>query len=69
MAKPCRSGLFVIWLLIVLLCGAPIFAVLGGLALALFWQEGQPLAAVPLSHYQITVNPSLPACRCLRWPD
>jgi len=52
---------FIIWLLIVLLCGAPIFAVLGGLALALFWSEGQPLAAVPLSHYQITVNPSLPA--------
>ena len=52
---------FAVWLLIVLLCGAPVFAVLGGLALALFWQEGQPLAAVPLSHYQITVNPSLPA--------
>ena len=50
-----------IWLVFVLFCGAPIFAVLGGLALALFWQEGQPLASVPLSHYQITVNPSLPA--------
>ncbi|MCB1955477.1 MAG: TRAP transporter large permease subunit [Rhodocyclaceae bacterium] len=48
-------------LLALLACGAPIFAVLGGLALALFWSEGQPLAAVPLSHYQITVNPSLPA--------
>ncbi len=48
-------------LLGMLLCGAPVFAVLGGLALALFWSEGQPLAAVPLSHYQITVNPSLPA--------
>jgi tripartite ATP-independent transporter DctM subunit len=44
-----------------LLAGAPVFAVLGGLALALFWQDGQPLASVPLSHYQITVNPSLPA--------
>jgi tripartite ATP-independent transporter DctM subunit len=52
---------FAIWLIAVLFCGAPIFAVLGGLALALFWQEGQPLASVPLSHYQITVNPSLPA--------
>lgn len=50
-----------IWLLAILLAGAPIFAVLGGLALALFWQEGQPLASVPLSLYQITVNPSLPA--------
>jgi len=44
-----------------LLTGAPIFAVLGGLALALFWTEGMPLASVALSHYQITVNPSLPA--------
>jgi tripartite ATP-independent transporter DctM subunit len=49
------------FLLALLLAGAPIFAVLGGLALALFWSEGQPLASVPLSHYQITVNPSLPA--------
>ena len=44
-----------------LFAGAPIFAMLGGLALALFWQEGLPLASVALSHYQITVNPSLPA--------
>jgi tripartite ATP-independent transporter DctM subunit len=35
--------------------------VLGGLALALFWQDALPLASIPLSHYQITVNPSLPA--------
>ncbi len=48
-------------LVLILLCGAPIFAVLGGLALALFWQDGLPLASVALSHYQITVNPSLPA--------
>ena len=37
------------------------FAVLGGLALALFWSDGLPLASIALSHYQITVNPSLPA--------
>ena len=59
------SALF-IWpallaLLAALLCGAPIFAVLGALALALFWQDGLPLASIALSHYQITVNPSLPA--------
>ena len=52
---------FAVALLAALLAGAPIFAVLGGLALGLFWSEGQPLASVPLSHYQITVNPSLPA--------
>jgi C4-dicarboxylate transporter DctM subunit len=48
-------------LVFILMCGAPIFAVLGGLALALFWQDSLPLASVALSHYQITVNPSLPA--------
>ncbi len=48
-------------LLLALLAGAPIFAVLGGLALALFWSDALPLASVALSHYQITVNPSLPA--------
>jgi C4-dicarboxylate transporter DctM subunit len=50
-----------LWIAAVLLAGAPIFAALGGLALALFWMGGSPLAAVALSHYQITVNPSLPA--------
>jgi len=48
-------------LLLMAVFGAPIFAVLGGLALALFWSEGLPLASIALSHYQITVNPSLPA--------
>lgn len=48
-------------LLAALLAGAPIFSALGGLALLLFWQDGMPLASVALSHYQITVNPSLPA--------
>ena len=44
-----------------LIAGAPIFACLGALALALLASEGLPIASVPLSHYQITVNPSLPA--------
>ena len=48
-------------LLVMAVCGAPIFAVLGSLALALFWSDGLPLASIALSHYQITVNPSLPA--------
>lgn len=48
-------------LLAALLCGAPIFVAIGGLALALFASDGLPLASIALSHYQITVNPSLPA--------
>ena len=51
----------VLVLVAALLCGAPIFVVLGGLALVLFASEGLPLASIALSHYQITVNPSLPA--------
>jgi tripartite ATP-independent transporter DctM subunit len=48
-------------LLALLLSGTPIFAVLGGLGLLLLGHEGLPLASLALSHYQITVNPSLPA--------
>ena len=51
----------VLLLLALLLTGTPIFAVLGGLALLLLGHEGLPLASLALSHYQITVNPSLPA--------
>ena len=51
----------VLGLIVLLLLGTPIFAVLGALALALFWTDGLPLASVPISQYQITVNPSLPA--------
>ena len=58
---PLPLPVVIVWLVLALLGGAPIFTVLGGLALALFAHEGQPLASVPLSHYQITVNPSLPA--------
>ena len=46
---------------IFLALGGPIFLVLGALAWVLFAQESIPLASLALSHYQITVNPSLPA--------
>ena len=52
---------YVLLLVAALLCGAPIFVVLGGMALVLFASDGLPLASIALSHYQITVNPSLPA--------
>ena len=48
-------------LVLMLLLGAPIFVVMGGLALALLSIDALPLASLSLSHYQITVNPSLPA--------
>ena len=41
--------------------GAPIFAVLGGAALVMFWRHDAPIASVALDHYRMVVNPSLPA--------
>lgn len=47
-------------LLLATVLGAPVFTMLGGAALILFWAEGTPIAAVPISHYSLVVNPSLP---------
>jgi len=41
--------------------GAPVFAVLSGTALFLFWQHDGPIASVALDHYRLVVNPTLPA--------
>lgn len=41
--------------------GAPIFVMLGGAALILFWGAGLPIASIPIDHYRLVVNPSLPA--------
>lgn len=41
--------------------GMPIFAVLGGVALVLFWGEYSPIASVALDHYRMVVNPTLAA--------
>jgi C4-dicarboxylate transporter DctM subunit len=42
------------------LLGAPVFAAIGGVALLLFWSDGLPIASLPLDHYRLVVNPSLP---------
>ena len=47
-------------LLLATVLGAPVFTTLGGAALILFWAEDVPIAAVPLTHYSLVVNPSLP---------
>jgi len=41
--------------------GAPIFAAIGGAALILLWTQGEPIASIPLNHYSLTTNPTLPA--------
>ncbi len=41
--------------------GAPIFVLLGGAGLILFWGNDLPIAAMPVEHYRLVVNPTLPA--------
>lgn len=47
-------------LLVVTLLGAPVFTAIGGAALILFWADGSAIAAIPLKHYSLVTNPSLP---------
>ncbi len=51
----------VLLLLVATALGLPIFAVLGGAALLLFWTSGIPVAAVPVETYRLTAQPMLPA--------
>lgn len=41
--------------------GAPIFALLGGAAVFLFWGSWNPLESIALSHYSLSTNPTIPA--------
>jgi tripartite ATP-independent transporter DctM subunit len=49
-----------IGLLAAVILGAPIFALLGGAALILFWGGGTPIASLSLTHYSMVTNPMLP---------
>ena len=49
-----------ITLFVVSLLGAPAFVTLGGTAMILFAGAGQPIAAIPIAHYTLVTNPSLP---------
>lgn len=40
--------------------GAPIYSAIGGAALILFWSHDLPVEAVPLKHYSLTTNDTLP---------
>ena len=51
-------GLVALFVAVVL--GAPIFVMLGGAALILFWGEDLPIASVSLTHYSMVTNPTLP---------
>ena len=48
-------------LAIATLLGAPIFTALGGAAVVLFWWQDQSIDSVAVDHYEMVINPSLPA--------
>jgi C4-dicarboxylate transporter, DctM subunit len=47
-------------LFIATMLGVPAFVTLGGAALILFSSVGQPIASIPIAHYQLVINPVLP---------
>jgi tripartite ATP-independent transporter DctM subunit len=47
-------------LLLATVLGSPVFATLGGLALIFFWGADLPIASIPLDHYRLVTNPTLP---------
>jgi len=47
-------------LLVASFLGVPAFVSLGGAALILFRGASQPIAAIPITHYSLVINPSLP---------
>ncbi len=47
-------------LFVISLLGAPAFVTLGGATLILFASSDQPIAAIPVAHYMLVTNPSLP---------
>ena len=56
---------FLVWialplLLVAALAGAPIFVVLGGLALVLLFNEEVPIAALPVETYRMVASPTIP---------
>jgi C4-dicarboxylate transporter DctM subunit len=49
-----------ITLIVATILGAPVFVMLGGAALILFWGDGQPIASVPISQYKLVTDAALP---------
>src|SRR5713101_4662465 len=47
-------------LFVISLLGAPAFVTLGGATLILFASADQPIAAIPVAHYMLVTNPTLP---------
>jgi tripartite ATP-independent transporter DctM subunit len=50
----------IVTLLAATVLGAPIFVTLGGAAMLLFWGEDQTINSIPVDHYRLVTNASLP---------
>ncbi|MBI5396960.1 MAG: TRAP transporter large permease subunit [Verrucomicrobia bacterium] len=62
---PESAGSYLLWPLMILLIagtavGAPIFAMIGGAAMLLFWSQPTPVSAVAVEAYRLTISPMLP---------
>jgi len=57
---PCSVLISMCMLLVASFLGVPAFVSLGGAALLLFRGAAQPIAAIPIAHYSLVINPSLP---------
>lgn len=57
-SRPVTPALLVLGAAVCL--GAPLFALLGGATLILFWGAHVPLAAIAVEQYRLVVNPSFP---------
>ncbi len=49
-----------ILLLAAAIAGAPLYAIIGGAAVFLFWGQGESLASISVTHYSLVTNPMLP---------
>ncbi len=58
-ARLALPALVVLFLATIL--GAPVFALLGGAALILFWRDGSPIASLTVDHYGLVTNATLPS--------
>jgi len=47
-------------LIVALLCGAPMFTIIGGLGLLLMWAGSQPVAAMAVKYYSLATTPVIP---------
>ncbi len=63
--QPIAAGKLMVPALVVLglatVLGAPVFTTLGGAAAILFWGRGDTIASLPLDHYKLVTNATLPS--------